>query len=320
MRVLLLVLLVGAVAAHVPRFSEAGPSAEQAIQVDDPAKSWVFYDQLAAGEEHWYRFDAEAGMTIYVSVLVPGSEDRLPASWLVGPGLPETAPPGSPPATGAIRLPATGEVDLEPFAPQAMTDAGDVQTAAEQGTYYVLVRADEAVDYSLAIGREERFTAAEWVQVGVQRIPIQSWGGVPWFVTVSGEVIALFVAAALRRGEGVRRLLGSAGAALVAGTGLSVLVLTLIGVAQAGLGVGVLIPGVFAAASAGAGYGAWRLVSRGGSRWAVSGFGAMGIAIWAGLLIGPALLVVWSLWPVKTPGEPVAAEADPGPATGIGAG
>jgi hypothetical protein len=295
---LIAVLLLSATAGHVPAFNEAGSSPETAFVVDDPDKSWVFYDRLGDDEQHWFRFDMANGNELFTSINLPATEAARPTLWIVGPGFSAPGPSGTPDGLGGELVPTRDELTIEPFTPLAMRNVaewrGQVPTG---GTHYLVIESTAAVQYSVAIGARESFTPLEWVGIPVERIAIQHWAGIPWPVAMAGEVLAIstvLVIARRRKWTG-QRTLGMAGAAAVAGTAFTTLLLALIAAVQAGVSAGLVIPFVFALAALGVGLGAYRGV-RNGPWWAGLAWGVGGLVVWAGLLVGPALLLAWSIW------------------------
>ena len=55
----------------MPVFGGEGKSPETAIQIEDPAKSRVFYGQLAFGDIRYYSFNMEKGERIILGLIVP---------------------------------------------------------------------------------------------------------------------------------------------------------------------------------------------------------------------------------------------------------
>ncbi len=292
----LVLLLVPAATAHVPSFNEAGATPESAFVIDDPTKSWVFYDTLEG--QHWFRFDMEQGTTLFASISLPAREVGRPSLWIVGPGFTEVGPAGTPGNLGAVQAEARDELSIEPFTPLAMRSTAEWRgEAPASGTYYVVVEAAGPVDYSVAIGSRESFTPVEWITVPVERIAIQAWGGVPPILAVAGEILGAAAAGVLvwKTRPGWRGAVGLVAAGIVAGTSLSTIVLATIAAAEAGPSGALAIPFAFALAAAGVGFGALRAVQRG--RWrAAMGWAAAALVAWAGLVIGSVLLVGWALW------------------------
>ncbi len=312
-----LVLLVPPTVAHAPGFQDAGHSAETARVLDDPTKSRVFYDRLEAGHQHWFKMDLEADTRMYLSIVLPPAEVARPTLWLLGPGLPPgDVSEGAPPDVGGLRVTAVDKLSLEPFSPLAMRTVAEWDDRVRaSGTYYVVVETDQDVDYSVAIGTRESFTPMEWMRIPLDRIEIQAWGGVPRGLAILGEVLAVAFVAVAYRGVVVReprQFVGRLGAAAVAGSALTVLILTGIAMARAGWSGAVLVPIIYAVAAAAIGYAAWRAVIRAAPRWTGILWAVAAVVAWAGLLLGPLLLLIWTLWP------PQDAPSPPTPATPAG--
>ncbi len=295
MRSLWLVLLVGTASAHVPAFDEAGSSYSTAFHVDEPTKSWVFYDELA-GDQHWFVFEMTEGETLFVSLSLPANEAGRPTLWVMGPGFNGTAPDGAPEGLGAVQAEARDELGVEPFSPLAMRSSAEWRGAAPgSGTFYVLV--EGRATYSLAIGARESFTPVEWATIPVERVAIQAWAGIPWPLAVLGEATALVVALVVvrRTGLAAREALGMTAAATIAGSGATVTILAVIAAVQAGPSLALIVPAIFALLAVGVGFGAHRAVKQG--RWLTAiGWSVAAVVVWAGLLVGPLMLAAWALW------------------------
>ncbi len=291
-------LLIGTASAHVPSFADAGVSPATAFHVRDPDQSRVFYGELGPGAQHWFKFDRSRGDAIDVSVHLPVGESGRPALWIVGPGLVGEGPRQTPSELGGSRAPPLDDVSVEPFTPLAMRLVGQwSQPAPADGTFFVVIEADSGATYSVAIGRGEAFTITEWVGIPIQRVGIMDWAGVPWPVTVAGEVLAIAVVGGLawRRGVPLPAGVGFVAAGAMAGTGLTTLVLALLAAFQGGITAGLAIPALFAALAFGTGWGAYRAVAA-RQPWKGLLWAALGLAVWAGLVVGPLALGAWSLW------------------------
>ncbi len=309
-RILLLILcLLPAATAHVPAFGEPGTSADTATRIEDPTKSWAFFGEAHGEGGSWYTFEIVAGEELYVSSALPAHETARPEVWLLGPGLPDTPPAWAPQETRAMRLPDRDDLGLEPFSPVALRTIAEWRGPAPgTGTYFVVVATPEAMHYSLAVGARESFTPIEWVTTPISRIGIQAWAGVWGGLALIGEVLGLAAGVYLGRGlwkADRRRLLGQAASGIVAGSAATVVLLATIATVAGGLSAGAVIPVLFAAAAVGVGYGAWRAVQGGRRLLAVAWAGAA-LIVWAGLIVGPALLLAWAAWPRRdaVPGTP----------------
>ncbi len=289
--------------AHVPEFDASGASPETAFVIADATKSWVFFNEASADGVYWYTFDMTAGTELYVSAAVPPHESGRPEVWLFGPGLPEDATAQAPNGTRSMRIAPVDDLGVEPFTPFALRTVAEWRgPAPATGTYYVLVTTPTGMHYSLASGARESFTPVEWVMTPIGRLSVVSWGGVHWAFGLVGEVIG--VAGALYLGRSVwrtdpRRLVGYAGTGAIAGTAGTVVLLAGLATWLGGWTWGLVIPLVFAAAAAGIGYGAWRHLRGEGARWGAAAWALGGLATWAGLIVGPLLVVVWAVWPQR---------------------
>ncbi len=296
LRIAAALLFIPIAAAHVPTFNEAGTSPGTAFQVENPTKSWVFYDTLAGGQ-HWFRLHMQEGETIVSSLSLPANEEGRPALWILGPGLEGHGPNGTPPGMGGIRAEAQDVLSIEPFTPLAMRATAEWRgQAPTTGTYYVVVEGQ--ADYALAIGGRESFTPWEWITVPVERVAIQQWSGVAWPLAIVGEGIGVTAAAvyARRRQVAGPQSIGLLGAGAIAGTGFTTALLATIAAAHAGPSTALLVPALFAGMALAVGYGASRSV-RGEPRWGSTLLWALAALVaWAGLIVGPIALAGSAAW------------------------
>jgi hypothetical protein len=297
-RLLALGLLLAPIAsAHVPTFNEAGASLATAFEIDNPTKSWVFYDELSGDEQNWFRFHLDAGDELFASLSLPPDEPGRPQLWILGPGLNGTGPARTPDGLRGQQAEPRNALGVEPFSPLAMRSTAEWrERATDSGTYYVVVQGEST--YSLAIGSRESFTPVEWLTIPIERIAIQQWGGVPWPFAILGEVLGLGAAIwyARRKSLELRATVGVVGAGIIAGTAATTLLLAAIAVSKANLTIGIIIPIAFAFAAFGVGYAAFRAVSRPAQWWVAMLWAGAGLVIWAGMLIGPAILAGWAGW------------------------
>jgi hypothetical protein len=170
-----------------------------------------------------------------------------------------------------------------------------------RGTYFVVIEADAATTYSVAIGAGESFTAFEWVTIPVQRIGIMNWAGIPWPLAVVGELLLVgaAVAWARRRRKPLDEALGLAGAAAMAGTAVTTLLLAAVAAFQVGVSGALIVPVLFAGMALGIGFGSYHAVC-GGKTWQGLGWAGGGLALWAGLIVGPIMLAGWALWKMQS--------------------
>lgn len=266
-------LIAGGAAAHVP---DVRPGSRDLGATD---RSWAFYDELGPGETHTWTFDLTEGSALFVSIGVPTGGRWTPEANLTGPA-------------GPVALVQEDTVTLEPFAAYASVDVWSLDVPAPAtGTYQLVVRGTGG-HYVFGFGLEERFSIGQWVGVPWEMLRIYAWQGLPWWPT------ALLYLAAVAAVVFVNKpapdvLLPKLGAALFAASGadriLHVLFAAAAG-AQASWAAWTLAIGL-AAPAAGLAWGAWR--SR--RAWTAAALAAGGLALWAGLYVGPAVMLAATL-------------------------
>ncbi len=194
------------------------------------------------------------------------------------------------------------DLGIEPFTPLAMRGVANWNgVAGANGTYFVAIIADADTTYSVAIGAGESFTALEWLAIPVQRPAIMAWAGIPWPVALWGEVLAATAAlvVGVRKKLPLQQVIGFVAAAVIAGTAFTTLGLAVLAAVQGGVSAALIVPLVFAGLAFAFGFGAYRAV-RAGSAWAGLAWAVAGLALWAGLIVGPLALVVWSFWRMRS--------------------
>ena len=304
----------GIASAHAPMSVGSNEDPANATVFLDPEKSYVLYTALPGdGHAQYYRFALKAGQRLYGSLQVPGPDSPVPDLAIIGPGIAPsgTVPPfvDVPDGSGAmiIRGETPGAPSYEPFTPQAIHEVGRFDLAVPtDGDYYVVVFGPGGAKYSLAPGYVEEFTVDEWLLIPWSVIDIHLWEGQspayisgPLVVVVLGG-LALFVLRRRRRGPWpdlpgwlilVAGLLYLGGAAM---TGLQVVH----AVQRTGWDFGVVLTLAFIAGPVLLGAYAVLLGVRSPRAEASAErgiamvlVGAVGLALWAGLLAGPVLAV-----------------------------
>jgi len=162
---LLLCMLAVDVRAHVPRESANNTSLETAYPVEDPLKSWVFYDEIAhAGQVRYYSFTMAVGQRIRASVFTPEGDSFAPGLVIMGPTL-DTSESGFPnvelpDSYGALVYEGVKRgAEYEPFTPGAYYYTAETDIVVSgNGTYYVAVASRGGTGpFGLALGYEERY-------------------------------------------------------------------------------------------------------------------------------------------------------------------
>ncbi|WP_323676501.1 hypothetical protein [Halorubellus sp. PRR65] len=327
--VCLLAIALATVAApalgHVPAFSADNDDPGNATYVDDPAKSWSFYDDVEANESAYYRTYLDAGERLQVSTFVPRDGDFRPGFVVMSPALNGTDGVPShvevPEGYGARVVDPDPAVDAEyePFTPAALYRTAALNATVDTaGTYYVAAYEPDrgAGAVGVVVGHRETFGVEEYVTVPLDRPRIHEWEGQPaWFVygpILLGALATLGAFAWWTGGDRedatdggartTRSLVLAVASALYGGGAAGVAVQTAVAASVAGVTLGVLVTLAFVAIPALLG---WYLLGRAigdrpssrASRGTLLGVALLGVATWAGFVVGPALVVLAAFLP-----------------------
>lgn len=316
-------ILLPAASAHVPIMVEADTDQLSAATViSDPTKSWVVYARLPENDTvDYYRFRMEEGEPIRLSLQTPEEGAFAPGMVLMGSGVTETgAVPSAvtvPGGAGATVIPGTrpDQPFFEPFTPAKSYMTAEISLAApETGDYVVAVYATEGSGpYALAVGTREQYTLTEWLTIPLDVIAIRLWEGQS-LACILAPLAAVVAVGAVRiawRRRGALSAFGLTAALaglLYIGSGamtLTQLVIALRGppltaaalvtliIALIPILLGALMLAVALRRSA---------VSR-TDRIVVAVLGILGLATWAGVLVGPVLAVIAAVLPGSRKGK-----------------
>lgn len=297
------VLLAGIAAGHVPRTVEGGVTMEEALQVHDPQVSQVFYGGIE-GSPDFYRVELEQGAALDVSLFVPRPTASAPDLAVIGPGLNGTGrlPDAAEVPAGSgrlVRLGTVGAAEYEPFTPSYQYRVAEAEMQVEGGTYYLVVFGGSG-PYGLTVGSLERFTPAEWVRTPVDVLLVHLWEGQSPLVVFGPFLLVLAAGGWLLRDREwtLREVLGVGGGLLGLGSALATLAQLAIAGAVTGPVAAMAVTLALAALQAAAGGAAVALGLR-GRRWALVAAGAAGLAVWAGAVLGPLLMIAAGLLPER---------------------
>ncbi|MFW9887910.1 MAG: hypothetical protein ACFFER_07000 [Candidatus Thorarchaeota archaeon] len=312
-------MFVQGAAAHVPVGGEPGASLDTALEIENPLKSWVMYHELhEEGEAHYYTFEMEAGDRLRLILNLPAdleSSAFRPILILIGPGLSNTTS-----APDYLEMPqGSGYViynehslhqNYEGFTPSAFFEILDIDTTVpETGKYYLAIY-DEAKHerYALAIGFQEEFTFDEWILVALNVITIHLWEGQnivailsPWLIT-----LLLGIVFYSRKGEeigienDVLTWTGVISGLLFIGSGLALLFQMIWALLRVPANAQVVITMLFALCPILIGIVALRALKTGWKNdksriLKITLLSGLAVFTWAGLLIGPTLLLLVSI-------------------------
>jgi hypothetical protein len=320
-----LLLLITLIASTKVAFSHTplkpdgeNDSLEDALVIPDPTKSWTLYRELhEAGEVEYFRLELGTGERFYVSIYTPRNEEPefSPSLVVMGPDIsagpqpPELVevPPGYSATMLHVQRPERPE--YEPFTPASYYYLASFDMEAqEDGVYYFAVfDPSHEGRYGVAVGYRETFTLIEWLLIPFDLVRIHQWEGQSLSLILAPLILtlALGVVYTLMRLSGMMSPRGATGMTaglLYIGTGLMTFMQMAFALTGAFSGsmvltmVFVLLPLIFGA----------ELVRRSIKVMRTPGavdrgtfvfIGALGLATWAGFLIGPALAMVTGLLP-----------------------
>lgn len=312
-----LLLLAGTALAHVPEFPRDNDSPEAALDVPNPTKSWVFYDEVAARGAAYYSVEMEPSDRLVFRLFTPHSGEFAPSLVLMSPtiegrdGVPDdvTVPEGY--GARVFDGERSADAEYEPFTPAAFYSTVAVDRRVEEGgTYLVAVYGPDrhAGPVGVVVGHEESFSVEEYLAVPIDRLRIHLWEGQsPLAVFGPGAVVLLGGLVVLgRRLSGprltVRAIVGIAALLFLAGA-LGLALQTAIALTKSGPAPGAALTVVFVLVPAGIGAWLLRRATDGDlsptvrTRATFLAAGVLGFLTWGGIVLGPALAMVAATLP-----------------------
>ncbi len=319
---LLASLTAPVVLAHTPlKPGDENESLETAYEIPDPTKSWTLYRELhEGGEAQYYKMILEPGDRLLVSLYTPVGEDPafLPGLAVMGPGiepsgtLPDFVEAPSGMGVAVIEPNRPERPEYEPFTPASYYFVASFEfDVSEQGAYHFAVYEPERGGrYGVAVGYREEFTLAEWLMIPLDVIGIHQWEGQPLWLILSPMIVALALGFGLLLGMGrlstrPLALIGATAGLLYLGGGLMTLMQMVLALIPASPGPSVVLTIVFVALPIILGLVLLRKVLgvRGGvtlrDRAVIALLSLLGVATWAGLLVGPSLALLTSIMPFR---------------------
>jgi len=150
-------LSAGRACAHDPRFVCSPRTPGNPVVVRDAVKSWAFYGRLGAAQSDHFTVSTTTAIRVPTSLLVDERDAGNPAR----PSLSVYDGRGAKVATIDMNR---SELFYEPFSRVRYLSSVERAVQLNAGTYDFVVTmsgAPSAQRYTLALGREERFTVAE---------------------------------------------------------------------------------------------------------------------------------------------------------------
>lgn len=316
-----LALLASFVYAHTPLEAEGGGSIESAPVIPTPSKSWTLYKELhEPGEPHYYRVDLGEGERLVVSLFVPLGEASsfTPSLAVMGPDIFGDDVPE------ALEVPGGYGVELvegnrslgpeyEPFTPASYIYVAEVRHEPRGPTtyYFTVYEPEEGGRYGLAVGYVEEFTTLEWVTVPVDVFGIKLWERQsPLLVfgpLAAVVVLGVWYVNGREMIKGTPMWLGLAASMLYVGTAVNMFTQMVLALAASGFSSGSLLTSIFISVQLGLGHAVLqktlgdRRKRDPKNRLIVAGYGVLGLLVWAGVLVGPALLLASAVYPDRQP-------------------
>jgi hypothetical protein len=309
---------------HVPVSAEGNYDIRTALPIENPTKSYVIYGNLPkAGAVAWYQLRMNPGERLSLSLMTPGYNASVPEMIVMSPGTASpfegmNEPVGVPQGYHAelIRGKPPQNAEYEPFGPSAVFEVASYakEITAPELYYIAIVSPTDKTPYSMGVGYVEEFTPSEWVLVPVNVISTHLWEGqsiITIFSPFLAVVILGFVLIARREKRRGSHLTPSCWLATIAGLcylgGAAItLVQMMRAMAVTGPSSSVVLTLVFAIIPIALGIWTLRL-GRSSSRRTMQErtflvlIAILGLVFWAGLIIGPVLVIGAAVLPDRLP-------------------
>jgi hypothetical protein len=319
--ILFLIILLPSASAHVPVESGDNNSLEHALEVENPTKSWAIYDGLEHGAEaRYYKVELKKGERLKISVFTPEESEFSPGIVIMGMNFPnETGIPEFvevPEGYGAIVIPGerSEHAEYEPFTPSSSYHTAEFNEKVNQsGVYYVAVyESENSGKFGVAIGYIESFSVEEWLFIPFDVINIHLWEGQNIGVILAPLIVVFIVGKIflfyrrIKLDKPPHKLyewLGSFASLLYIGTGAMILLQMTIALSKSGISAAVAPTIVFAGIPIALGLFILRFSIKGNiertmdDRFKLLMYGAVGLVFWAGLIVGPVIVIITSLLP-----------------------
>ena len=330
--VLSFILFLPGVLGHVPVDSEDNTTLERAQEIIEPQKSWAIYDELDhEGEGKYYFVHLKKGERLYASLLTPDEGDFAPNLLIMGPGLGsnDSVPDFVDVEENVDRILLEGKKDkaeYEPFTPAANFPLADFDREVNNnGTYYIVVFSEDSQGrFILAVGYQESFSLIEWLKIPLDLINIYLWSGNSPLLVIFPFLVWLvlglyFLLYKVDLGT-INEWFLSIGGLMYLGSGTLTMLEMSIAIWRSGLGAAVIVTLIFILIPMILGILILkRIINQEklekNKRIGFFMYGILGLFLWAGVIVGPALVILGTVLPVlplkKESKEPVKEEKEP---------
>jgi hypothetical protein len=304
-------------------------SLEHALHIENPTKSWAIYDELGHdGGAKYYELELKKGERLKVSIFTPEEGDFSPGIVIMGPNFSNTtAIPDFievPEGYGTIMI--AGErsehAEYEPFTPSSSYHTAEFDEEVNQSAkYYIAVfDPDHGGKFGVAVGYIESFSVEEWLLIPFDVINIHLWEGqnivmilAPLVIVfVTGKIILFY--RRLKQNKPPHKFhewLGSIGGLLYMGTGSMMILQMGIALSRSGPTAAATVTLIFAGIPIVLGalllWGSARDIKDTKDKTKLTTenriklfiYGILGLVFWAGLIVGPIIVMVASILPEK---------------------
>jgi hypothetical protein len=325
--ILVSLYLVPLALGHVPLGTGDNEKISTATVIPDATKSWALYSALNAdGDPQYYTFNVTAGQRIHVMLLKSmrsNEEMFFPMFVVLGPQIPKqgtpidkiTIPPGDSWQVVSSQHPTA---TYEPFSPSSFYALSDTAfDAPASGQYYVVVYENNTLPmgghYGLALGDRESYTLDEWVLLPLNLLSIYEWEGQSLMGIVAPMIATVIIGMTLvawrlrkqyQMGNPFSWVGALAGLVLI-GSGADTLLQMIIAISATKVAPEALVTMIFAILPIALGLVALRLSLLNQGKIGVKRraylvvIGVASLFLWAGIFIGPILVVTTSIMPTK---------------------
>jgi hypothetical protein len=319
------------VSAHTPLFSHDNSSLQSAFAINDPAKSWAVYASLPstnAAAYYWFQMDAGGDIDItLLSPLDPAHSHFLPSFVLMVPGSLSNDPVPSfveiPAGYGTIVVNGTdpGIATYEPFSPGWFYQLANLTLSAPvTGIYYIAVYdQNNTGNFGLPVGYVEGYTIPEILMLPYSLLLVFVWEGQNIFIVLLPLILSLVLGGMLvywRTTKGSvpkddlsKWMAAFGGLAFIGYAGIDVYQM-LLALSKTGWESGAIVSVLFAVLPLALGAIGLRYALRRGPKTTIYhrvglvAIGVVGLMLWTGLYIGPALMVLAAILPSHRPKLP----------------
>lgn len=316
--IITLILLAPIVLAHSPIIAGKNTTPEKAIHIHKPTKSWAIYGETNQEKPHYYQLEMKKGQKIYFNLFTPNKKTN-PKIALLKPKNQEKTnqnkelpnhieiPENMTTITFEAQHSTEPDPEYEPFTPGTFYYLTNYETNAEQtGDYYIVVYGEEPnTKYGLAIGTRESFTFQEWIRIPIDTIRIHQWKGQSLVSIFFPMIIAILIIEYLLYDKelipkSLARKLAILGGLLYIGSGFLVGWQMILGLMESGLTGTAIVTLIFVSLPILFGYyiiqtAIKKHIPRNRVKMVV--LGILGIGVWAGLIVGPILVIITILIP-----------------------